>query len=234
MAVAFDAQSSKNKLAADTADPQDFTHTPVGTPRGILTLAAHGSNNTDSIDGVTYGGVACTRVRTDNDAAGEAGRTYAYWLGSSIPTGAQTVSWNLNANTGTRWLFVCVSVTASDDTEVIDHDGISGDAANPSVTLQYSSRTSLAVAILYSGAADATTFTENANCTSILEVDAGNFGFVGLRQTTAGSSDFAIGGTLASDDVAYSAFALTEVVAAVTLPPPGLIVNEAIKRSFSW
>lgn len=221
-AVAFDA--AVESVRTGTTDPHTWTHTPTGTPRGIVVTAVHGTSSTDHVVGVTYGGVALTRVRTAADTATEPGRADIWFLGAAIPTGNQTVSADLASATTDDIHFMSMSVTAAADTEVIDSDLLQENAADPSVTLQYGGRTALAFAALYGGGAAPTSFTPNANCGTVDDHDLGAFYAEVIRQTTAGSADFAIGGTAASDDLAYVALAVSEVPAgAVYAPPPGQV-----------
>lgn len=206
--VGFDAATES--VRTGTENPYTFDHTPSGTPRGIVLTISHGGTGTDVISNVTYGGVTMTRLQTNNDGAIEVGRSYVYFLGSSIPTGTQTVSAGTNGDTADMH-FVAYSLTANDDTESIDADGISGDAANPSVTLQYTGRVAIAIAALYGGGSAPSAFTPNGNCSTVHDHDLGAFYSESIRQTTPGSSDFAIGGTAATDDVAFSAVAIAEL-----------------------
>lgn len=89
MTVAFDAFSSPS---AEGQDPS-WTHTPVGTPRGVVVFVLANDSTTDTITSVTYGGQALTRV---DDVFGSNAQVnasgYIYFLGEGIPTGAQTVT----------------------------------------------------------------------------------------------------------------------------------------------
>jgi hypothetical protein len=111
MAVAFDAITNSTLTS--------FTHTPVGTPRGVLIFFTDDTTLADRVSDPTYGGVACTEVTlspltndgTDNHVI------HAFFLGSSIPTGAQTVAYTASA--GTQRIG-CITYTAAADTEVKD------------------------------------------------------------------------------------------------------------------
>lgn len=215
--VGFDVATES--VRTGTTDPHTFTHTPVAAPNGVVLAIVHGTESTDLVTGtVSYGGVAMTRIVTAADTVTEPGRAYLYFLGSGIPTGAQTVSADLASATATDIEFVCITLTTDDaaDLEVLDFDSISADAANPSVTLTYSSRVGLAVGALYGGGAAPTAFTPNANCQTVHDNDFGAFYAEIIRQTNAGSADFAIGGTAATDDVAFVAAAFAKVAAGTT------------------
>jgi len=203
--VAFDAATEQ----VGSADPLSFTHTPVGTPRGVVVLGANGSSDTtDRVVGVTYGGVALTRVQTNIDSTGELGRVYIYFLGSGIPTGAQTVS--VDKTAVAAFTAVAVTLTADADTVVLDSDGIDEDVANPQVTLSYGGNSGLALCVLFSGTPDVPVGTLLSGMSRVHDNDLGVAVQTVDRQTTASITDFTIGYTLASDDVAFSAIAIGE------------------------
>lgn len=214
MAVAWDASAEREKITAEGGLTSiTWTHTPTGTPRGVVVAIVRGTDATDIISGVTYGGDALTRVVRATDTATEAGSADLWFVGTSIPTGAQTVEVSFTGSDANPMHGVSMTVTADEDTEVVDFDSLSENQANPSVTLSYSGRTCLSVAALYSGLAAPADFTANANCTAVQDQDFGPFASSVIRQTTPGTSDFAIGGTSAADDVAFAALALSEVQA---------------------
>lgn len=207
MTVAFDASSH----SFVSNDPQTFTHTPVGTPRGVAIFCGRNGSSTDDISDPTYGGVPLTRVRSDADDVGEPMRSWWYFLGSGIPTGAQTVSVD---KVGTHNLYVvCVTLTGADDLEVVDHDGTSGDIANPSVVLQYGGRTCQGLVGMMSGQQAPTSIAPLATATLVREQDMGSQSAEVDRQTTPGTSDYTAGFTATIEDVALSAIAISEVEA---------------------
>ena len=214
MTVTFDAVTED----VQAADPQTFSHNPVGTPRAVVILAAHNTISTDIIDGpVTYGGAALTRIASNVDAAGEPGRAYAYFLGSSIPTDdPATVSIGRNQSTQSMVAY-CVTFTAAADTEVIDFDGIDGgDPANPSVTLNFGGRSAVSVGIEHSGINLPSNITENGDMTRLGDHDYGNQVVVASRLTTAQTSDHAFGYTSSAEDVALTALAIAEVATGIS------------------
>jgi len=94
MAVAFDAVSESHTGTTASASEASFswTHSPVGTPRGVVVFVFIIAADADYVTSVTYGGTAMTENPTFAfDSADEPGRTYAFSLGSSVPTGNQTV-----------------------------------------------------------------------------------------------------------------------------------------------
>lgn len=121
MAIAHDAESN---VAAGTGT-LSWTHTPTGTPRGVWVGIIQTQGLGDEVTGVTYGGVAMTRVPTDgflsHNPTGTAddGCVYQYWLGASIPTGAQTVEVSVDG-TGSSKRAAAATMTASADVEIED------------------------------------------------------------------------------------------------------------------
>lgn len=218
MAVAYDAYSNKGEFTAGGGSPATWTHTPVGTPRGIIVFAQQIGTSSDFINGtVSYGGVALTRVPTNGfaqDTAAETASIYAYFLGASIPTGAQTVSISHDTGIfGTKHA-ICVSVTASADTTVVVSGKLENDAANPTVTLDSGGTTALKLFNLYSGKDAIANITNTAGMTRILaekysaDVVCRVYGY----RTTPGSGSETVVQTATSDDVAMIGLAISEVV----------------------
>lgn len=216
--------------ATSAADPSDFSHIGGASPQGCVVLIVHGVVSTDIVAGVTYGGVPMTRRQTNTDTATEAGRTYIYTLGSGVPTGTQTLS--VDKTEGTTTLHIVVlTLDAAGDLTFVDSDGINENVANPTVTLQYGGQECMSFGALYWGGATPPGATGIASgCTEIHNVDFVAFIAEEIRQTTAGTSDFTIGyTTLATDDVAFSAVALTDAAGAAAtslLYRPGM--NQAL------
>jgi hypothetical protein len=100
MAVALDATSA----GAGGTGNFNWTHTPVGTPKGVWVVIPQDTGQTDEVTAVTYGGVAMERVIAGSPTnpifrdgvGGDDGGIYEYFLGSGIPTGAQTVAVTVN------------------------------------------------------------------------------------------------------------------------------------------
>lgn len=194
-----------------TTSPHTFSHVGAASGiNGVVLALVHGVSSTDHVSAASYGGVAMTRKQRNVDTATELGAAEIWFLGSGIPQGTQTVSYTPGATTD-DFHAVCITLLAARDTETIDNDGISENVANPSVTLQYNGREAMAFAALYGGGADGTAFTPNANCTTLHDHDLGAFYSEIIAQTTAGTADFAIGGTSGTDDVAFAAIAVAEI-----------------------
>jgi len=209
MTVAFDAATTNESAL----DPHDFTHTPVGTPRGVILLGtSNGIGAGDFIVGITYGGVSMSRIKYAASASAEPGQSWIYFLGASIPTGAQTVS--IDKNSASTLQAVSVTLTAGADTEIVDSDSTVTEAADPQLTLQLSGRSSMAFACIHSGANAPTDLTAIADQTALATRDWGTKSSVYTRTTTAQTADDTIGWTALIDDVSMSAAAIAEVVAA--------------------
>jgi hypothetical protein len=208
-----------------TTSPQTFSHGGAGSGvKGVVLAIVHGTSSTDHVSAASYGGVAMTRIQRNTDTSTEPGAAELWFLGEGVPQGTQTVSYTPGATTDDIHA-VAVTLLGADDLEVVDFDGIDNNVANPSVTLQYAGRTCMAFAALYGGGADGSVFTPNANCTTIHDHDLGNFFSEVIRQTTAGSSDFDIGGTSSTDDVAFAAMAVSEKL--------GIAIVPIVQRNYS-
>lgn len=199
--------TQSESVRTGTTDPHTFDVTPQGLPCGIVVTAIHGTSATDHISTMTYGGVSMTRVNTAQDAATEPGRADIWFLGTGIPTGTQTVSADLTSATTDDIQFCCYVLYASGDMEVITSGIQEGDAANPSIALSYRGKMGIGFGALYGGGAAPSSFTPNGNTTGLLTEDLGAFYAYTMVQTTPGTSDYTVGGTASSDDVAFAAAA---------------------------
>jgi hypothetical protein len=211
-AVAFDAVSN---AAAGTGN-FSFTHTPVGTPKAIILYVNQynaSSPSDDQISTVTYGGVAMTEMTGSPFMSTSTGSViHAYHLGSSIPTGARTVSITATSNDNKR-PFV-ISLTASADTEVNSVGLIGGAAiANPKITLPLNGISSFVSIGFISGAAAVSGITPYASWNSRLENDWGPDTAGWYTYNTIGTSDVVAGWTSTSDVATGITSAISEVAA---------------------
>lgn len=199
-----------------TTDPFTWTHTPIGTPRGVIVTTAHGIESTNCIVSVTYGSATMTITQSNTDTLTEPGRSYIYFVGTSIPTGPQTVTADIAALgtcSTTDMEFVSITYTAAVDTVVLANNGINENVANPSVTLSYSGRQALAVMVFYSGVGTVpitSACSGSSACTLVFNEDLGNFVSTVDRQTTRGGTNQVMGYTSGTDNVAFSAVAITQ------------------------
>jgi hypothetical protein len=118
MAVAYDAYSDTGATYIANVSSFTWTHTPTGTPAGILLFCIAGSSG-DMFTSATYGGVSMSAVSggTAVDAAAETAYTETYFLGSGIPSGAQDVV--VQRENSSMGCHACaISVTAGGNTAV--------------------------------------------------------------------------------------------------------------------
>lgn len=232
MTVSHDAYSAMGAEARGPSNPQahTWTHTPSGTPKGILvwfTLAASVLNGSDNPFGAaTYGGVAMTKVGESIGAGGEGGAVVLYELLSGIPTGAQTVSVTVTAYpTSSTGLYPyglgqCVSMASAGGAIArADSDEIlNGSLSNPSVTMDAGSETGISYLGGYSALGGIASITAASGCTTTGSYDFTNSDntAVVIRQTTPATGTFAIGYTGAADDVVMVAATYYEVAASTS------------------
>jgi len=205
-------------LRTDISDPMTWSHNSGTTaPKGVLVAIIHGTSSTDHVLTVTYGGVSMTRVQRNVDTATEPGAAEWWALmgtpAAAIPTGTQTVSADLSSATTDDIHGVSITLNANQYLEVVDTDGTSDqNQANPSVTLQYGSRSGMSFGALYSGLSTTASLAAGTNCTFFTTSElAGNFTSGCIRQTTGGTADFTIAWSTGADDVAYAAVAVCEI-----------------------
>ena len=213
--IAFDAAFESERTG--TTDPHTWTHTPVGAPRAVLVSSVHGVTATEHVLSCSYGSASMSKIVTASDTATEPGRATLWFVGSSIPTGAQTVSCDLDSGTADDIHFVSVTYTGSADATVIDTDSISENAANPSRTLQFGGQRATAIMAVYSGTANVpltSACSGNSACTLDANFDMGAFVASNDRETTPGTLDQVMGYTIAGDDLAFVTAAFTDESAA--------------------
>ena len=204
MAIAYDAVAIPSLEFYEATF--SWTHTPVGTPRGVAVIVVQ-ENAPDQVSGVTYGGVAMTRVRADINATAEIGRVYIYFLGSGIPIGAQTVVVTLTDVEDCN--AVSLTVTAASDTSVdVSAGGDPGVIANPSLSISPTVAAEIFYGI-YSGLAAPVTTVETGS-THVAGKDLGQESAMWARKSVAAGGATTVGYTAAADDVCHSALAIKE------------------------
>lgn len=213
MAVAFDAASESHSGTTGASSVASFswTHTPVGTPKGVLVFVYTAASTSDIITGVTYGGVSMSAVTGGRavDSAGETGSVKAYFLGSGISTGAQTVEVT-RTNDSTVTYACAYTVTAGANTSYTGVLLEEGDQALAEENVNDGSpgTNSVRFAGVHSGLG--TLPAVGANSTSGNVFDPGAYGFRTVYETTAGQGSRPVGVTGASDDVAAVYLAVIE------------------------
>ena len=220
-AVAHDAASESHTGTTGSTGAALFTwtHTPVGTPRGVL-VYVYTISATQTVTGVTYGGVAMTAVAGGAavDTAGEPGRVDTFFLGASIPVGAQSVVVS-RTNNATIMYASAATQTAGVDTEVYTPGIVllqnNGTYAVQSVTDGSTGVNSVRYAAGYSGGANV--LAAGAGSTILNSIDFGSYTATTARETTAGQGARNVGFTYAtSDDRAAVHLAVRESPPTVT------------------
>jgi hypothetical protein len=214
--IAYDSFSSS---AAGTGT-LSWTHTPVGTPRGVLVFIVQ-AGSADQISAVTYGGVSLGRVAFLSHPTAVFSAVYAYFLGASIPTGPQTVEVTVTGgNTRRAGAFAVVAPT---DTAVVDFETILSDSlADPSTVLGVTGRTVWAAISFYSGQDAVTGITPLTDWTDTLEHNFfGSESCGWYRYNISDTADVTAGWTQTADSVAAIAVALAEVAVGAVEVLPG-------------
>lgn len=207
-AVAFDAYTSSTAGTGDIS----FDHTPVGTARGLIVYVIT-DNQGDEITSVTADGTAVPEV-TDSpqlNTTGEDGGSHCFFLGSSIPTGTLTIAVT-TSGTATTKIAGAVTLTANQDTSVVDTNGLVSDGIlDPSVTLSLGGVSSFAMVGAWHGTESAAKIAPLSGWTQRLEHDYGTtFGII-YTYDTVGTTDVTAGvDSTETDDVALHGIAVRE------------------------
>jgi hypothetical protein len=186
--VAFDAQTNRGD-AIDTT----FTHTPVGTPRGVLFVCLH-TIAQDQVISVTYGGVTMNEV-SNSPFLAVAGTKPAtaevFFLGAGIPTGVQNVVVDRGGTSAGR--LIVVSVTAASDTTIDAVATLDTVIQDPSQNIDTTAATNTWImgALAFNGI-DTSTVTTGTGYTQISETDIGTWVAHSQYRTSNGT-----GGTIA-------------------------------------
>jgi hypothetical protein len=184
----------------------------VGTPSGVLIFVMRiDGDSTDAISGVTYGGVSVTAVDGGLaiDAAGEDGLCKAFFLGTGVPTGAQTVQ--VTTSVGTYWAGAS-TVTSVGDTAPAGVVLLQGDGtlAEQSVNDGSPGSPSMRYSGGFSGLQSPPTV--GSNSTSLMSEDDGAVCALICRETTAGTGSRSVGFSSATtDDRAFVHLAIYEI-----------------------
>jgi hypothetical protein len=189
--------------------------------KGVLVMIAQDASASDQVSGVTFDGVAMSRVAMTADAAGETGAVYAYFLGVSVPAGTDQVISASVSGAADKVMHVR-SINAATDTALAGTTGFAtanGDQANPSVTVTGigGATPTLAYGVLFSGQNAPGSITPGSG--SHITSDFGNqTASFEIYSTPSSGGDRTISWTVTSDDVAAIGIAIQEV--ASTFGPP--------------
>ena len=140
---------------------------------------------------------------------GENSAVYAFFLGSSVPTGAQTVAVTTSGSTGNN-LGYCISVTAGQNTEVVDSDAIVGSGANPSGTLSLGGSTCFCSEASHSGVSSLASYAPPSGWTRRWPNDYGSMVAALSSYDTVAASDVAYGMSQVADDYNIIGIAIKE------------------------
>jgi hypothetical protein len=205
-----------------------ISHPGSASARAACVLIDQNASATDQVSGVTYGGVAMSRIRSESEAT-EAGRTYIYWL-DNIPTGTQDVVVT-TTSTSSKQAVVATMLVASGKIVTVagSATGTSASVANPSWTISGLTASSVLMAyeVIHSGLQTMTT-TPAASWTLISSTDLGSQGRGFARQAVASSGTTLTCGWTAStaDDF------VGDSVAFIESDPPN-VTNDASASSSS-
>jgi hypothetical protein len=197
------------------------THTPTGTPRAVIVIVTQYMQSTNQINTVSYGGVtvplAVARQHIDTAPGGEPAYAGLFFLGASIPTGAQTCQVTVTGSS--RKDVFCITYTAAADTEVQSTDSLSGDTlTNPSRTLALSGNSCAVLMGGMSGANNSGQVTELAGWTNRSEIDPGDVMHICYTYNTVSTADVTWGTTQAGHDACLVAAAIKEIAADAFVP----------------
>lgn len=207
--------ATENTSDTTTGD-RTFTHTPAGTPTGVVVVLCH-QTTTPAVTGVKYGNVQMKLIVEATDTS-EAGRVAIYaFTNGIVPTGAQTVT--LQGCTSSAKFVTCTNVTTATNSTTIDVSGVvnTTTAADPKIVLT-TSVTSIIYMGLHTGAA-APSASPLTGCALQNNLDYGQLSAQTVRRLFADApGSITTGVTLASDDYCTAGVALAELTVN-ELPP---------------
>lgn len=222
MAVAYDASSASHASGSSSISQASFqwSHDPVGTPRGVLVFIFGAVDSVPVDTAVTYDGVSLALVAgsTAQDTATELGYVRCWFLGSGVPTtDPATVIVTRTNNTTELWAVV-ITVTAATNVETT---GIVLLQNNSTYTQQnvddgsVSGTNSVRFAGGYYG--NNVTLPAGANSTSLFGNILVSYSFGAVRETTAGIGSRPVGFAIGtSDDRAATHLAIREASGSTT------------------
>lgn len=232
-AVAFDQYN----VGTSGTGTLSFLFTPVAVPRGIICGSIQIGTEADQENLPTYGGVTMKEVTGSPNilVGGEVDVIYMYFLGSGIPTGAQTVTMTVTG--ASNKLLDCTSLTANTDTEVVTSNAAinSTSQTNPSVTLSINNRPSFSLITFGSGQNGTAGITPFANWTSRSEFTSGTQSGGTYTYDIIGTTNITSGWTQSADDALAITLAVSEIIphAQVTIPVGGAcFISDGGRMSF--
>jgi hypothetical protein len=213
--VVFDATSESHTASTPSTNQASFSWSHGGAAsgvKGVLVFTFDINTTNDNVTGVTYGGSALSAVASGSarDTASEPGGAKAWFLGSSVPQGTQTVEVTRTNNADGVYA-IAITVTAGGDTETTGTVTVNENATPSEQSINDGSpgTNSTRFAGLYFGNSTATA---GANSTLLHEIDLASQGCLVVRETTAGQGARSVGFTAAgADDLASVYLAIRQV-----------------------
>lgn len=205
MAIAHDAAT----VIGTGTGTIEGTHTPTGTPKGVV-VAIVQDGSAEEVTAVTYGGVSLKKEVFKGQATAEAGSSQFWFLGSEIPTGAQTVKVTVSGS-NTRAV-TCMTVTAGEDTKVAATGSTAEESAtNPSVTLKTGAIETVTYGATFSGE-QASGVGVGGGLTQLAEnqLTSISTSYNVLRRTENPSADTTVSWTWSNDECAAVGIAVKE------------------------
>lgn len=209
MAVAFQTAPAS---AAGTGN-LTISASPTASTRGLVVFVIE-NDGVDGVTSVNIGGVDIPEVSgsPNEHAAGEAGTVHAFFLGSGIPTGSQTITVVVSDAGNKRALAYLLTAAADTEIAAVNTSINSSSLANPSSTLALGGRSCWVGMGLHSGQQATSGITPSAGWTSNLEFDFGSQQCAWYRFNTVGTSDVTVGWTQTAEDAVAIAVAVAEVL----------------------
>jgi hypothetical protein len=188
--------------------------TASASTKGILVFTFNINTTNDNFTGVTDGGAhALTAVAScsASDSAGEPGSVKAWFIGSGMTTGTQTITAARTNNTDPGYM-IAISVTAGGDTQAISCAAINNNAALSEQSIDDGSPgvNSVRYGAVYYGLPVAGNLTAVANSTLVQDASSASQSGAAARETTAGQGARSVGFAGASDDQASVRLAIKE------------------------
>jgi len=236
MAVAFDAASESHTGTSGSTNQASFTftHTPVGSPTGVLVFTFVNAN-ADDVTAVSWGGLTLTAVSGGRavDTGGEAGDCKAWFFGgltSELSARTDDTVTVTRANNANAVYAVAITVTTGASSRAEVHGtptlfSTDGTCAEESITDDSPGQNSVRFAGINSGLSGivsnpgtpgANNLSHGASSTWLHSIDFGTRVIGVVRETTAGQGSRSVGFSAStSDDRAAVHLAVKEV--AVTI-----------------
>ncbi|HUU44171.1 MAG TPA: hypothetical protein VM118_00435, partial [Acidobacteriota bacterium] len=195
-----------------------WTHTPVGggaAPEGVIVFIVVNNSVADDCTTVTYGGTGMAEVALSPNISnqGEDSVTYGYFLGATVPTGAQTVAVTCTGTFTKKAYATSVEATEGDMT-VVDTTAAEGVTANPSDTLSLGGVVSYCAMGWFSGVANTGSVNPATDWNSSYELDEGSQ-MVGMyTYSIIASSDVTFGLSQGNDEYNILGVCIREPAAA--------------------